>query len=172
MCVFFLHHSWSFHYFHSPLEQWMVPVINGQSDTWGNRCCMDYCVIQISWHFLLISTIKQSRVKLSLLATYWKGSINFQALSRIPGQLSCSDLSSWSPDRNMPIPILQGLLQPVVTQLKLQMIVASSQSLDQRIFLLKKNLNPPSLFFFLSHRSIYSKKREYRNIWFNVIIEN
>lgn len=148
MWAFFLHHSWSSHYFHSPLEQWMVPVINGQSDTWGNRCCTDYCEIQISWHFLLISTIKQSRVKLSLLATHCKGSINFQASSRIPAQLSCSDLSYWSPERNMPIPILQGLFQPAVTQLKLQLIVDSSQSLDQGIFPLKKKLNPLFLIFF------------------------
>lgn len=164
MCIFFLHHSWSFHYFHSPLEQWMVPVINGQSDTWGNRCCMDYCVIQISWHFLLISTIKQSRVKLSLLATYCKGSINFQASSRIPAQLSCSDLSSWWPDAN---PHFTSSFSACCTQPKLQMILASSPSLDQGIFLLKKYFKSSFLDCFLKSQIHLLSKNEYRNMWCN-----
>lgn len=149
MCVFFLHRSWSFHYFHSPLEQWMVPVINGQSDTWGNRCCMDYCVIQISWHFLLISTIKQSRVKLSLLATYCKGSINFQAWSRIPAQLSCSDLSSWSPDETCQSPFYQIFCSLLSHSSSWKSLQPHLNHWTREFFSLKNILNPLSLIFFL-----------------------
>lgn len=114
--------------------------------------------------FLTYFNYEAIKSEIITFSTYCKGSINFQALNRIPAKLSCSDLSSWSPDRNTPISILQGVLQPVVTQLKLQMIVASSQSLDQGIFLLKKYFKSSFLDFFLKSQINLLKKNEYRNI--------